>query len=120
MPVSETDCGLVASESVNVSVPLRVPVAVGEKVTETLQLAPAASEVPQVFVCAKSPLAAMELMLTVLAVPLFKVTDFDVEVVPTVCDAKVKLLGEMEKEPVAAPTVMLIVDLKVVPALSLA
>jgi len=41
--------------SVTVSVPVRLPVAVGVKIIETLQLAPAASEVPQVLVCAKSP-----------------------------------------------------------------
>jgi len=39
-----------------VSVPARVPVAVGVKVTEILQLIPAAMVGPQVFVCEKSPL----------------------------------------------------------------
>jgi hypothetical protein len=34
---------------------VRVPLAVGEKTTLTVQLPPAAKEVPQVLVCAKSP-----------------------------------------------------------------
>jgi len=41
--------------SVTVRVPVRVPDAVGLKVTLTLQLAPAATELPHVFVSEKSP-----------------------------------------------------------------
>jgi hypothetical protein len=51
VPVSETVCGLLGSESVRVSVPLRVPVAVGVKVTFTVQLPPAATVAPQSLVC---------------------------------------------------------------------
>ena len=40
-------------------VPALVPVVVGVKVTLIEQLAPAASEFPQLSVCAKSPLAVM-------------------------------------------------------------
>lgn len=81
-PLSETVCGLLASESVSVRAPVRVPVAVGVKVTETEQLAPAASEVPQLLVCAKSPPATMELKLTAVAPPLLTLTDFGAAVVP--------------------------------------
>ena len=56
--------------SAMVTAPVRGPVAVGVKVTEMVQLAPAAKEVPHVFVSPKSPLAAMLLMLRA-AVPLF-------------------------------------------------
>jgi ribosomal protein L11 len=40
-----------------VTVPVRVPVAVGRNVTVTVHAPPAAMEVPQVLVCEKSPLA---------------------------------------------------------------
>jgi len=58
VPVSPTVCGLPAALSVMVKVPVRVPAAVGVKVTLIMQFALAASiagSVPQVFVSAKSP-----------------------------------------------------------------
>src|ERR1700730_5922879 len=55
IPPSDTCCGLPAALSVTLSAAARVPLAVGLKVTLTLQLAPAASELPQVWVCEKSP-----------------------------------------------------------------
>jgi hypothetical protein len=55
LPVSETDCGLPEALSVNRRLPLRVPVAVGLKVTFTVQLALIASGEVQLLVCAKSP-----------------------------------------------------------------
>ncbi len=61
-PVSETDWGLLEAASVMVSVPVRVPAAVGVKVTLTVQLELAATLVPQLLVCAKSPLACIALM----------------------------------------------------------
>jgi hypothetical protein len=45
VPVSKVDC--VPAESVTTSVEVRVPVAVGVNVTDTVQLAPAARLVPQ-------------------------------------------------------------------------
>jgi hypothetical protein len=48
VPLSETFCGLPIALSVMLSAALRVPVAVGLKVTLKVQLAPAASELPQV------------------------------------------------------------------------
>ena len=68
-------CGLSGDESVTVIDPLLVPAAVGVKVTTMLQAAPAASLAPQLLVSAKSPLAAMLLMLK-LAVPLFVTVTF--------------------------------------------
>jgi hypothetical protein len=50
IPLSDTCCGLPAALSVRPSAALRVPVAVGLKVTLMVQLAPAAREVPQVWV----------------------------------------------------------------------
>jgi hypothetical protein len=58
VPESSTVCGLVPALSVSVSVPLRLPASLGEKVTLMVQLAPAATESPQVLVCAKSPVRA--------------------------------------------------------------
>lgn len=54
VPVSETVCGLPAALSVIETEAVRMPFAVGLKVTLMLQLAPAATLVPQVFVCEKS------------------------------------------------------------------
>ena len=58
LPVSETDSGLSEASSVIVTDAVRVPVAVGVKVTWIVQLAPTATEPPQVLVWAKSPLLA--------------------------------------------------------------
>jgi hypothetical protein len=49
--------------------PVRLPVAVGLKVILIVQLVPAAKLVPQVFVCAKSPVALI-LLIDNAAVPL--------------------------------------------------
>jgi hypothetical protein len=56
VPVSATVCGLdgLVELSVIFSVPVRVPVAVGEKVTFMVQLAPAATLPPQLSVSANS------------------------------------------------------------------
>jgi hypothetical protein len=48
VPLSGTCCGLPAALSVTLTAALRVPLAVGLKVTLIVQLAPAASELPQV------------------------------------------------------------------------
>jgi hypothetical protein len=54
-PVKGINCGLLDALSVTLSEAVRVPAAVGVKVTLIVQLAPAATLDPQVFVCAKSP-----------------------------------------------------------------
>ena len=56
VPVRLAVCGLFVALSVTVKVPVRVPVAVGVKVTLMVQVAPAATLVPQLLVCPKSPL----------------------------------------------------------------
>ena len=55
VPVSVVLCGLPDALSVTVTEPDRVPMAVGVKVALIVQLEPAASVVPQLFVWAKSP-----------------------------------------------------------------
>ena len=54
VPVRLTLWGLPVALSARVTAALRVPLAVGVKVTLIVQLAPAATELPQLLVCAKS------------------------------------------------------------------
>src|SRR5437773_406151 len=74
IPLSATFCGLPAALSLMLTAAVRVPLAVGLNVTLILQLAPAANELPQVWVCAKFPalvpVIAMLLMVKI-AVPVF-------------------------------------------------
>ena len=79
--------------SVTVSVPVRVPDAVGVNVTLIVQLLFCVTELPQVFVCAKSPLAAMFVIVTALPVKLLSVTVCAALVVFRVCPLNVRLLG---------------------------
>ena len=62
VPASCTTCGLPAASSVMVTAPVRAPATVGVKVTSMVQSAPAATALPQVFVCAKSPVISMLVM----------------------------------------------------------
>ena len=75
--------------------PVRVPAASGVNVTEIVQLAGEGPKVvPQVLVCAKSPVAG-EIVIGVDPVPVFfTVTTLAALVVPTACEAKVSLVGE--------------------------
>jgi hypothetical protein len=50
VPVNVMVCGLVGSASLMVTAAVRLPIAVGLKVTLIVQLAPAARLVPQLFV----------------------------------------------------------------------
>ncbi len=52
LPVNDTICGLSLAPSLIVNVPARDPVVVGANVTLTVQVPPAASDLPQVFVWA--------------------------------------------------------------------
>src|SRR6185437_6783508 len=62
VPLRLTVCGEPDALSATVRVPYREPLAVGVKVMEMVQLAPAATLDPQVFVSVKSPATATELM----------------------------------------------------------
>jgi hypothetical protein len=89
VPVPErlTACGLPLALSVMLTDPLREPEAEGVKVTLIVQSAPAATELPHVLVCAKSPgsvpVIAMLLTLKVALPVLLRVTVRAVLVVPT-------------------------------------
>src|SRR5581483_8587129 len=69
VPDKFTVCGLPAALSISVRPPEFVPVLVGVKVTLIVQVAPTASEFPQLLVCAKAPVAVM-LVIVRGAVPL--------------------------------------------------
>jgi hypothetical protein len=87
LPLKATVCGDPAALSVIVSEPLRVPVAVGVNVTAIMQFAPAATDVPQVFVSAKSPEAAIELIVRAACPLLVSVTICAALAAPTICCA---------------------------------
>jgi len=74
VPVRLTVCGLPVALSVTVIVPGRLPAAVGVKVTLMEQLAPAATEGPQVLVWAYGALAAMLVMVRAAVPELVSVT----------------------------------------------
>ena len=86
VPERATVCGLLGELSVRVRVPVRVPSAVGVKVTMILQLFPVARVPPQGFVLgarAKSPFVVMLLMLSVTVPVLVRVTALAAPVAPT-------------------------------------
>src|SRR5215831_10088842 len=89
VPVKPTVCGLPLALSLIVRVPVRVPIAEGVNVMLIAQEAPAATDVPQLFVCAKSlafvPVMAMLVMFSVALPVLLNVTACAAPlVVPTV------------------------------------
>jgi antitoxin (DNA-binding transcriptional repressor) of toxin-antitoxin stability system len=96
VPVRPALTGPFGSLVETVSVPLRDPLAFGEKVTLTVQLAPAARLVPQLFVCAKSPVTETEETVTLLVPSLLTVTARAVLVLPTVCAPKSIAVGVVE------------------------
>jgi hypothetical protein len=94
VPERATVRGLPVALSVIVTAPVRPPAAVGVNVTLMVQEAPAASEVPQAFVCAKSPVATMPEIASGAVPVLESVTVWAAEVVPTSCPVKVSDVGE--------------------------
>ena len=74
VPLNPTCCGLAAALSVKVRDPVSVPAAVGVKVTEMAQLAPAGRLEGQAVVSAKLPEAAMPLIEREAVPVFFKVT----------------------------------------------
>src|SRR5579862_6523151 len=93
-PVKVTTCGLLGPLSVMVSVPVRVPVAFGAKITLTLQLTSTPSEPLQALVCVKSP------EVTILEMVIFVVPQFPISTISgwllllTFCAGKVTSSGE--------------------------
>src|SRR5438067_3803508 len=77
-----------------VTIPHRFPLAVGVNVTPIVQLVPAATQSPHVFVCAKSPLAPMLVRNKTALLRLVSVTDCAALVVTTCCLPKFRDSGE--------------------------
>ena len=95
VPLRLTVCGLFAAASVKVSVPVAAPVAAGVKVTPTVQVAPAATLLPQVLLAiVKWAVAAMLVKLSAVVSWLVRVTVLDELVLPTTTVPKLKLLAD--------------------------
>ena len=86
-----------------VTAPVRVPIAVGVKVTLRVQLAPAARLALHVFISEKSPLTMMPIMLRAELPLLQSVTVCALLHVPTACAGKVREAGERLITGVATP-----------------
>ena len=98
VPLNDTVCGLLLAVSVKLNVPDRVPVALGENITEAVQLAPPAKVaglVGQVVeVTPKSAkLLAMDLNVNAVDWLLVRVTVCAALLVPKACLAKVRVVG---------------------------
>jgi hypothetical protein len=99
-PVPVNDVLCVPAESETVSVPVRVPAAVGLKATLMVHDAPAARlDVQVLLVMTKSPLTATPETVTAAAVPFFRVAFCAALVVPTSWLAKVRLVGASVTDP---------------------
>src|SRR5208282_402445 len=109
------------SASITVSVPLRVPLAVGVNVMLMGQAELAASEVPQVLdSTAKSPVAAMLVMESAAPPPLVSVAGWDALVVMICCGvAKVSVGGVSAAEGPVAPVPLRVTFCGLFPALSM-
>jgi hypothetical protein len=94
IPLKLIVCGELATLSVIVSVPVRGPTAVGVKVTEIVQFAPAATVVPQVLVWAKSPDVEMDASAREACPEFVRVTTCTELVEPIAWAAKFRLVGE--------------------------
>jgi len=96
VPINCTVCGLPCALDVTVIMPIRVPDAVGTKLTFIVQLTPAARLPPQLPVSRKSPLGTMLLKVTRAPPLLVSVIGWGWLVVPTNCWLKVRL--DVEKD----------------------
>jgi hypothetical protein len=88
-------CGLPLTLSVRVIEPLRLPVAMGVKVTLMVQPPPALTELPHVFVWAKSPLTPMA-RYSVTPPVLVRVMVCEPLAVPRTCGLKESAVGLRE------------------------
>lgn len=92
-PLSATLC--VVAESSIVSVPVRLPAAVGTNATCTPQVAPGASDAPQLEATLKSPVATMDSIATARLPLLVSVTAWAALAMPTPCGPKVSAAGAL-------------------------
>src|ERR1035437_1913999 len=92
-PLRRADCTKPGALSVKLNHPPRAPAAVGAKLTEMVQLAPAATEEPQVLVWEKSPVAAIWVTVNAAFPLLVSVTCWAALLLPTGWLEKLKLAG---------------------------
>lgn len=92
VPINVTTSGVEVELSTIVIDPPRGPSAVGANVTWIVQLWVAGSDVPQLFVWAKSPLTVMLAMFNAVSPLLVSVTDWATLVVPVNCPANVTVV----------------------------
>lgn len=104
VPVRLTSCGEFVAVSFTVIAPVMLPTAVGANVDVMAHDAPAASEVPQVFVWPKFPLDVIKIVVEV-EPAFFTVTILPVLVVPIACEVNVKVAGVTVTEPPPPPPV---------------
>ena len=85
IPVPDSEAGGIATLALlfTVSVPVRAPPAVGWNVTLIVQEVPTSNELPQLLVCAKSPVTWIEEILTVVFAIFTSTVDCEPLVVPT-------------------------------------
>jgi len=96
VPLSGAICGVFVALSLTVSVPVRTPSTVGVKVTEILQLPPAATvagAIGHVEVCPKSPETEMLLIASGAVVVFLRTIALGVLVVCTTQFPKLRLIG---------------------------
>jgi len=93
-PESRTVCGLPGALSVTASEPLLLPEAVGVNVTLILQLAPAATLAPQLFIWAKAPVSVIPVIARGAVPVLVRVTACAALVVPAAWLAKLTVVGK--------------------------
>jgi len=123
-PVRVTDCGLLPALSVNWSVALRVPDAVGWKTTPAEQVLPVERlETQELDAMEKSPafvpVMATLPMVTGEPVELDRVADWEALAEPTVVEAKVRVVGlAVMLVEAAAPVPVSVTDCGLLPALS--
>lgn len=79
--------------------PLRGPVVVGLEVTLIVQLAPPASDAPQLFDSPKPTLAVMLVIPSVVEPMFVTLTSCGLLVVPTICPPKLRLAGDTLTKP---------------------
>lgn len=98
VPLNSNPCGLPMALSAMETEAVRIPAAVGVKVTLMMQLSPGSTEEPQVLVWLKSPEWVPTIVISLTfkaAVPLLVSTTACAALAePTACEANVRLVGE--------------------------
>ena len=102
VPVSLTSCGLVPALSLKVNAPVIAPTPLGLNVTFTVQLLFAASELLQLFVSLKSPLATIEPMESGPEPEFVSFTALEALVVPAATFAKARVFSLTDAVPPVA------------------